>query len=86
MIEVHFSPSFVRCMHSLPKNLEEEVHERIGLFRNRKNHKLLKVHKLKGKMNGCFSFSVDYRTRIVFEYIDSSTAVLLVIGDHSIYE
>lgn len=86
MIEVNFSPSFVRCMHSLPKNLQEEVHERIDLFRQKKNHKFLKVHKLKGKMNGCYSFSVDYRTRIVFEYFDSKSVVLLVVGDHSVYE
>ena len=72
-------------MNKLEKSLAIEVFEKIELFKNEKNHKQLKVHKLHGKFSNCFSFSVDYKTRIVFEYESKNSAVLLVIGDHDIY-
>ena len=85
MIRVSFKPTFVRQMNKIEKNLAEEVFEKIELFKNEKNHKQLKVHKLHGKLSGCFSFSVNYRARIVFEYEFKKNTVFLAIGDHDMY-
>lgn len=65
--------------------LQEEIKEKIDLFRSEKNHEHLKVHKLKGRLSRYYSFSVNYRYRIVFMYQSASEAVLLTIGDHDIY-
>ena len=78
-------PSFVRQMNRLEADLTEEVFDRIELFKDTKNHQLLKVHKLHGELAGQFSFSVDYKIRIVFKYLSKNEVVLLVIGDHDIY-
>lgn len=87
MINVDFAPSIVRQLKLLPEDLQEESFEKIDLFKNPKNHQLLKVHKLKGKLHDRYSFSVNYRTRIVFIYSNSkSDVILLAIGDHKIYE
>ena len=87
-ISVFFKPSFVRQLSSLESGLQKEALEKIELFRNSKNHKLLKAHRLKGRLKGRHSFSVNYKTRIVFMYIAKSKkeAVLLAIGDHDIYK
>ncbi|MEK7185263.1 MAG: type II toxin-antitoxin system RelE/ParE family toxin [Patescibacteria group bacterium] len=66
----------------LEKNLKEEVKNSILLFKNIKNHKKLKVHKLRGVLKNAYSFSVNYRVRIVFKYEDEHTVNLLYVGSH----
>ena len=84
-MELIHAPYFVRQFQKLEDGLKEEVLEKIELFRNPKNHKMLKVHKLKGRLKGRWSFSVSYRFRIVFSYVSKRRAALLGIGDHSVY-
>jgi len=86
MIQISFKPTFVKQMNKLEKELVEEVFEKIELFKNEKNHKLLKVHKLHGKLSEHFSFSVNYKFRIVFKYERKGQVVFLDIGDHDIYK
>ena len=86
MIEVEYTSNFVREFKKLVPGLLEEALEKIDLFKNPKNHKLLKVHKLHGKLYGRYSFSVNYKTRIVFRYITPKMTALISIGDHDIYK
>ncbi|MDP3792225.1 MAG: type II toxin-antitoxin system mRNA interferase toxin, RelE/StbE family [bacterium] len=81
-----FKPTFVRQYKSLESQLQEEVVEKIGLFKNPKNHKRLKVHKLSGHLSDRYSFSVNYKIRIVFSYLSKKEAILLALGDHDIYK
>lgn len=85
MLTVSYKPSFLRKMVGLDRNLREEAIEKIDLFRDVRTHRLLKVHKLHGPLAGKFSFSVNYKTRIVFEYISKKEVAPLSIGDHDIY-
>jgi mRNA-degrading endonuclease YafQ of YafQ-DinJ toxin-antitoxin module len=85
MLELNFKPSFVREFNLLETDLADEVVEKIELFKDRANHKALKVHKLHGRLSDYFSFSVNYKIRIVFQFISDKEAVLLAIGDHDIY-
>ncbi|MFH1178329.1 MAG: type II toxin-antitoxin system mRNA interferase toxin, RelE/StbE family [bacterium] len=85
MIKLIYAPRFVRHFKHLPNELQEEALGKIALFKLDKNHIGLKVHKLHGPLAGLFSFSVNYKTRIVFEYISKNEIVLLSIGDHDIY-
>lgn len=84
-IVVSYTPSFVRQFRALESFLQDEVIEKIESLQDRKNHKLLKVHKLHGRLAGRSSFSVNYKTRIVFSYISKNQIVLLAIGSHDIY-
>ncbi len=86
MIKLIFAPVFLRQLKSLPGELQEEAIEKIELFKNRQNHRMLRVHKLKGNLREVFSFSVNYRIRIVFEYNSKNEAALLSIGDHDVYK
>lgn len=87
-MEVSFAPSFFRAMKALPVELQEEVFEKIDLFRDSANHKVLRVHKLHGRLKGCYSFSVSYKIRVVFEYLSTkhTEALMLAVGDHDIYK
>ncbi|MBI5405749.1 hypothetical protein HY972_01815 [Candidatus Kaiserbacteria bacterium] len=86
MLTISFKPSFLRKMNGLDGTLREEAVEKIELLKDVQNHKLLKVHKLHGPLLGAYSFSVNYKTRIVFHYISKDEVALLTIGDHAIYD
>ncbi len=86
MIKVSFKASFVREWKRLPAEQQDEVYEKIELLKHTKNHKLLKVHKLHGRMKKYYAFSVDYRTRVLFEYFAKNEVLLLGIGDHDLYK
>jgi len=86
MIEVGYSKKFLKMFKVLDADLQDRVEEKIYKFGNLENHKALEVHKLAGNLKGLYSFSVDRKNRIIFEYIDSKSKVaLLIIGGHDIY-
>jgi len=85
-MKVLYKPTFVRQYKKLPKALQQEVKEKIELFQKDPCHSFLKTHKLKGPLKNCWSFSVNYEHRIVFEYETKTTAALLAVGDHSVYK
>ena len=85
-IKLIYTPTFLRKLKKCEPELQEEIKERITLFKNRSNHKQLKVHKLKGNLKNRYSFSATYAHRIVFIWEDTQTAVLLSVGDHNVYK
>ncbi len=84
-MHIAYTPAFQRQLHTLPTMLQEEALEKIALFKNSANHQQLKVHKLHGPLRGRFSFSVNYKHRIVFSYLSKGEVVLHAIGDHEVY-
>lgn len=86
MITVGYTREFIRRYDKLRDTLKEEIKEKIQLFKDRKNHQRLKVHKLHGKYRGFFGFSIDRKYRIMFEWISKTEARLHTVGDHSIYD
>lgn len=85
MILIGYTPEFFRRLKKLPPDIQEKAFKQIALFRERKNHSHLEVHKLHGTYTGCSSFSIDFRHRVVFEWITKNEARLYTIGSHAIY-
>ena len=85
-MNVSYTPSFIKQYKKLPLDLQEEVKEKISLFKENPEHPFLKTHKLNGKLKDRFSFSVNYAYRIIFQYLSKDEAVLLCIGDHDVYK
>lgn len=84
-MQIRFKPSFVRELKRLPHDIQEEAIEKMELFKNIENHQKLKVHKLKGKLQDRYSFSVTYSHRIVFRYEEKNVVIFITIGTHDIY-
>ncbi len=84
-MKILYRPSFIRDYDKLSPLLKEEVREKIALFRENPRHPFLKAHKLKGRLKGCLSFSVNYQYRIVFIHVAKTAVALLTVGDHDIY-
>ncbi len=86
MLSLVYAPVFIRQFNKLGKDLQEEVLEKIELFKDISNHQKLKVHKLNGIFSSSYSFSVNYRYRIIFDYASKMEVDILAIGDHDIYK
>jgi plasmid maintenance system killer protein len=86
-MDIAYTASFVRRYKKLPRPLKDEVKERINTFRDPIHHESLRVHKLNGPLKKFHSFSVNYRYRIIFQFVNNGkTAHLHDIDDHEIYE
>ena len=85
-MKIGYKATFIRKFNKFEQALQEEVLEKIELFKDVKNHKQLKVHKLHGPLSGRYSFSVNYKTRIVFIYISKKEVAILSVGDHAVYD
>lgn len=85
MLKIIFSEKFISQFESLDSKTQKLAENKIEIFRENHRHPSLKTHKLNGVLDGYFSFSVDYQTRIVFEYGKKDTVHFLKIGDHAIY-
>ncbi len=84
-VEIIYTPTFLKRLMKLENELQEEVFQKVELFKDVNNHKQLRVHKLKGALSEQYSFSVNYKVRIVF-FKDSKKSIFLDIGDHDIYK
>lgn len=87
MIDISFSAEFLGALKKLPASLQEETLQKVEEFKDRANHRRLRVHKLHGPYADCWSFSVNYRFRVIFIYLGKhkSAVGLVTIGDHSVY-
>jgi len=81
LLTVQYAPTFIRMYKRLPPLLQTEVKEKIEQFRSPSQHSSLRVHKLKNLKN-TYSFSINYQTRVVFQYETKTVASLLYIGSH----
>jgi len=85
MLKLQYAPVFFKQFKKLNPLLQELVVQRVELFKDRKNHRLLDIHKLKGAMRGRLAFSIDFHNRVVFIWLSAGEAALLAVGDHDIY-
>ena len=87
MLEIEYATSFVRQFKKLDQELQDEILERVELFKHKKNHRSLEVHKLHGDLAGHYGFSINFRARIIFKYArNKKVAQLLAVGGHEIYD
>lgn len=69
----------------LEKKVKTKAEAKEKTFRNNLFHSSLKTHKLSGKLKNQWSFAVDNKHRILFEF-DNNDVVFLDIGTHKIYK
>jgi len=85
-MKIVYTAYFLKLLNRFELNLQNEIIEKIELFKDKNNHKNLKVHKLHGKFAGSYSFYINYKIRIVFEYINKEEVAFLLVGDHDVYK
>jgi len=83
---IYYSSHFAKAFKVLPSKIKKQAIEKEKIFREDCFDKRLKTHKLKGKFENYWSFSINYSYRILFEFSDKDEVGFIDVGTHSIYE
>ena len=82
-MQVDFSARFVRQYHKLPYKMQKQFDKRLALFKDDPTTSILRVHPLKGRMDGYWSMNVSGDVRAVYKYDGDTIIVFMLIGTHS---
>ena len=85
-MEILYSPRFSRLFKKLDEATKDLYREREALFRENPFNPVLKTHKLHGKMEPLWAFSLDYELRAAFEFASENVIWMQDIGDHDMYD
>ena len=66
MTEIYFSQRFKKSINKIPLEVIEALTIKQSLFTINPFHSTLKTHKLTGKLNQYYSFSITHSYRIIF--------------------
>lgn len=83
---IKYTSKFERNFKKLPWSVRRKAAAKEKIFRKDPFHPTLKTHRLKGLMVGFYSFSIDYRYRVVFAWENGDEVTFIDAGDHSIYK
>ncbi len=70
----------------MPKEIQLLAEEKEKIFRKDPFNSVLNTHKLHGRFEDFWSFSVDFKHRIVFEFGSDNAVYFHSIGGHSVYK
>ena len=85
-MEILYWPKFAKYFKKLPIEIQKIAVEKEKIFKKDPFNPILKTHKLHGELSEYWSFSINYKIRIIFKFIDKNTVGFYLIGDHNIYE
>ena len=84
MLVIHYTSNFVKKWKKLRN--KERMLKRIQTFRENPYSSKLKTHKLKGNLAKYWSFSINYKERILFGFEKKNEVVFYDFGSHDIYK
>jgi len=84
--EIHYNKKFEDFFVALPRGIQKKACRTEKLFRDNPFHPSLRLHNLKGKLNGLWSISIDMKYRIIFKAMEDGNILFISIGLHAIYE
>ena len=84
-MRIVYSRKFAREYRALPLRIQTMAERRETIFTKNPFDRWLKTHKLSGRLRGCWSFSIDQKYRIIFEFVSEKIIWFHAVGDHSIY-
>ena len=84
-MRIEYSPQFARMYKKLDSKIQDRAEVREQIFRRDPFDPRLKTHKLTAMLKDKWAFSVDYKNRIIFSFVNVHTVRFHVIGNHDIY-
>ncbi len=80
-----YHPEFVERFNKLDAPWQKQAIKTEKIFRINPLHPSLRLHPLKGALEGLWSVSVNRNVRIIFKRMENGDVVFLKIGKHDIY-
>lgn len=85
MINIVWDQGFKRIYKKKVKNnveLKKRFWDVMELFSKNPFNPRLRTHKLTGKLEGLWAFSVTYDRRVIFKFLNGEEILLIDIGTH----
>ena len=86
ILKIHITSDFEKSFKKLPKPIKKITEEKDKKFRINAFAPNLKTHKLKGELNGFYSYSINHQYRILFRFLENSEVIYYDVGTHDIYK
>jgi addiction module RelE/StbE family toxin len=64
------------------EDLKKKFWKSMKLFSADPFNKQLRTHKLTGKLQGLWAFSIEYNVRVIFSFLKENEVLLIDIGSH----
>lgn len=85
-VKIYYSPKFASQYKKLPREVKLKGRKKERLFLINPFDPRLKTHKLAGSLADYWSFSIDYKYRVIFKFIEKQTVRFHLVGTHDIYK
>ena len=85
-MQIIYSPRFIKLYNRLDNQTKLKAEKKEAIFLKNPFDSRLETHKLSGRLDGLWSFSIDYDCRIIFEFKSEKVIIFHAIGGHSIYK
>ena len=86
ILKVHVTSEFEKSFHKLPAHIQYLAEKKDKWFRQDTSDPRLHTHKLKGELEGYWSYSINQKYRILFRFLKSNEVIYYDIGTHDIYK
>ena len=84
-MRIFYTSKFARAYRKLPLDIKRLAEERERWFQADPFDPRLDTHKLHGRLQAFWSFSIDTNYRIVFEFSDDGCVYFHTTGTHDLY-
>ncbi|MDP3724523.1 MAG: type II toxin-antitoxin system mRNA interferase toxin, RelE/StbE family [bacterium] len=85
-LQVEYSSRFVKQLKKLTPQKQKQAIQAEKLFKKDPFSQTLKAHKLRGRLEGLWAFSINEKERIIFEFLGKEKVLFYKIGSHDIYK
>lgn len=85
-MEIHYHSKFEKQFRKINREIQILSVEKTAIFMIDPYDSRLKTHKLHGRLDGLYSFSVNHSYRIIFDFLSKNIVRFYEIGNHDIYE
>ena len=85
MIKVSWDQGFKSAYRKKVKNdaeLKDRFWDAMEMFAKEPFHPHLRTHKLTGRLEGLWAFSVSFDCRVIFKFLSKTEILLIDIGGH----
>ncbi len=86
LTRIEYSTNFVKQFKKLTPQMQKQAIKAEKLFKKEPFSPQLKTHKLTGRLEDLWAFSINYKDRIIFEFMGKGKVLFYKIGSHDIYK
>ncbi len=85
-MRIIYASKFAREYKKLSRKIKIVAEKRETVFRKNPFDPIFEMHKLHGRLKDFWSFSISFKYRIVFEFMEDGAVHFHSVGDYDVYQ